>query len=187
MNWDYFILVFVVNSSLCLFQYLIQEIDFLRKKIPPRNSIIPGTSQKFLYWQDFYNQTYGDFLGLIWIMNGFVQLVISGQISDTDWFIFIITAVISILIFLFINLQKNHKPDWGYPSEGKVSWGGLSHLPYFGLLFGMSVICLIKIINGEVKTLLLLTILGGFTIYAITTILDIKSGHFNPLRKLNQA
>lgn len=185
MDWKIFLIVVLINSLLCLAQYVVQKIDRKRGRISPRNSIIPGTeNQKFLYWQDFYNQTYGDFLGLVWVMNGFVQLLVIGQISLVDWTIFIIIAIVSALAFLYLNLQDAHKPDWGYPKQGEVSLGGYVHLLYFGIMLAMAVIDVIKMINGSMSGLIFWTTVGGMVIYLITTIFEIKAGHFDPLKKI---
>ena len=184
MNWSVFFVVLLINSGLCLTQYLIEQIDRKRGKISPRHSIIPGTkSQKILYWEDYYTQTYGDLLCLVWIMNGFAHLLLEGQISLIQWIIFAVISLIAALGFLRANLQPGHKVDWGWPAEGKISWGGFSHLPYFGALSGMAVICLINMISGKVSGLLFWTTLSGGIAYIITFICDIKSGHFNPLEK----
>jgi hypothetical protein len=184
MNWLILVIVIFINSLFCIFQYTIQQIDKSKGRIPARNSIIPGTNQKFLYWQDFYNQTYGDFFGLVWIMNAFSQLLVKGQISKFEWLIFIFLAIGSASAFLLMNLRLSHKPDWGYPLKGEVSWGGLSHLPYFGSLFAMAAICFVKIASGEINGILLWTVVVSILIYTTTTILDIKSGNFDPIKKI---
>ncbi len=182
MNWSVFLIVVLLNSLLCSLQYLVERIDKTKGRIVPRHSIIPGTDQKFLYWEDFYTQTYGDFFGLVWIMNGFAHLLIKGQITSLEWFIFIFFTLVSIFIFLYSNLKSGHKPDWGYPSQGRISWGGITHLPYFGSLFAMSILCLINIFSGEIRGVLLWTTLSGGFIYIITIIVDIKLGHFDSIK-----
>lgn len=76
MNWSILFLIIVLNSLFCFIQYLVEKFEEKTEKIPLRHSIIPGTNQKFLYWEDFYTQTYGDFLGLVWIANGFAHLIV---------------------------------------------------------------------------------------------------------------
>ncbi len=184
MNWKVLLFVVLLNSLLCLLQYLMGQIDSLRGRIAPRHSIIPGTRQKFLYWEDFYTQTYGDLLGLLWIMNTFAHLIISGKIDHLEWVIFVIVCVGSILVFLLSCLSPEHKPDWGYPLPGKISLGGLTHLPYFGALSGMAVISALNIVQGEIKGALFWATLMGALIYLFAFILDIKAGNFEPLKRL---
>lgn len=184
MNWNIFLLALVVNTVLCLMQFLAERIDMANGKILTRHAIIPGTNHKFLYWEDFYMQTYGDFLGLVWVMNGFFQLLAAGKINGVMWFIFAIFVILGIFLTLKNCLAKNHKPDWGYPQIGKVSLGGISHLPYFGIQSGMGVVCLIKIFSGDLTGLVLITTLVGGAIIGLMAILDWKTGHFDPLVKI---
>ncbi|MHB8904050.1 MAG: hypothetical protein ACYC40_03030, partial [Patescibacteria group bacterium] len=130
MNTTVLFFVIIINTALCFMQYLCQRIDIGRNKIASRHSTIPGTNQRFLHWQDFYMQTYGDLLGLVWLMNGFANLLMSGKIYATDWIIFSVVMIFAISATLKVCLANNHKPDWGYPSIGKISLGGISHLPY---------------------------------------------------------
>ncbi len=178
VNWTIFLVVVLLNTALCLLQYGAERIDRKRGKIAKRHSIVPGANNKFLYWEDYYTQTYGDLLCLVWVMNGFAHLLITGRISATQWLIFFIVKIIAITIFLYLNLKPGHKVDWGWPTEGKISLGGFSHLPYFGGLSAMSVICLINIISGELNGLLLYSTLIGGLSYIVTIMADIKSGHF---------
>lgn len=185
MNWSLFVVVVILNTFLCVSQFIIEQIDRKRGAIKPRHSVISGTRKKFLYWEDFYAQTYGDFFGLVFVMNGFAHLFING-ISSWEWLVFIVVSIASVAVFVYMNLQDSHKPDWGYPAKGKISLGGIIHLPYFGALSGMSVICLINIINGGIEGILLYTTISGMAIYLITVVLDIKSGHFDSLKKMDK-
>jgi hypothetical protein len=185
MIWSVFFVVVLLNTSLCLTQYLVEQSDKKRGKIAPRHSIIPGTNQKILYWEDYYSQTYGDFLGLVWIMNGFAHLLVNGQITAIQWIIFATTSLAAALIFLFINLKPGHRHDWGWPAERKISWGGSSHLPYFGINTGMAIVCVIGMINGQIQGLLLWTTLAGGGIWIISAMMDALTGHFDPLKKVS--
>jgi hypothetical protein len=184
MNWNIFLLALVVNTVLCYLQFLAERVDMANGKILARHAIIPNTNQKFLYWEDFYMQTYGDLLGLVWVMNAFFQLVAAGKINNVMWFIFALFAVLGVFFTLKTCLAKNHKPDWGYPEIGKISLGGISHLPYFGIQLGMGVVCLIKAFTGELTGLVLISAIGGGIIIVIMAILDWKTGHFDPLIKI---
>ncbi len=184
MNWNVFLIVLVINTALCLLQLLAERIDVARGTIPSRHSLIPGTSQKFLYWEDFYMQTYGDLLGLVWVMNGFAQLLVAGKISYFMWFVFALFAILGAYMALKSCLSKEHKPDWGYPEIGKISLGGISHVPYFGIQLAMGVVCLIKAFTGDLNGLPLITTIGGVVIIIAMAIMDWKSGHFDPLVRI---
>lgn len=184
MNWNVFLLVLIINTTLCLLQFLAEKIDKANRKISDRHSVIPGTNQKFLYWEDFYMQTYGDLLGLVWVMNSFVQLLVNGKVNNLMWLIFAGFAILGVYLTLKTCLAKNHKPDWGYPAVGKISLGGISHLPYFGIQLGMAAVCFIKIFSGELFGLPLLTTLGGGIIIVIMAFLDWQAGHFDSLQRI---
>lgn len=183
MNWSVFVWALIINTALCLLQFLAEKIDVAKGRIPARHSLIPGTEQKFLYWEDFYMQTYGDFLGLIWVMNGFAQLLAAGKINNLMWLIFAFFVILGIFLTLKSCLAKDHKPDWGYPEAGKASWGGISHLPYFGIQSGMGMVCLIKAFTGDLIGLSLITTIGGGMIIIIAAVWDKKAGHFDPLAR----
>lgn len=119
-------------------------------------------------------------------MNGFVHILVYGSMNI--WFrILIFLAISSAGIYFFLSscLAKDHKPDWGYPKPGKISLGGLSHLPYFGAQIAMAVICVIEVILGSLTGVVLITTLTGGVIWIITFILDVKTGHFDQLKKVN--
>lgn len=187
MNLDVLFFVFVLNTFLCLTQYLVEKYEERKGKISPRHSIIPGTEQKFLYWEDFYTQTYGDFLGLIWIVNGFAHLIFKNKLSNWEWIIFLLFSILMMVVFFWSTAKaEDHKPDWGYPKKGKISLGGLVHLPYFGALSSMALICFINIISGDLEGVVLWTTLIGGLFYVGTFLLDIKSGNFDKLHKLSE-
>lgn len=76
-------------------------------------------------------------------------------------------------------LSKDYKPDWGFPEIGKISAGGLLHLPYFGFSVVAGVWCLgLFRFPGTV----LWTYLAGAVLYAVCFALEIKSGNFDPLK-----
>ncbi|MDA3802523.1 MAG: hypothetical protein PF488_01325 [Patescibacteria group bacterium] len=184
MNWTVFLIALIINSLLCLTQYLFEQRDRVKGIIEPRHSIIPGSdNQKILYWEDFYTQAYGDFLGLVWIMNCFFHLWATGQLGLVDILILIIFGFGSVYMFIINKIDPKSKPDWGKTLSGKLTIGGMIHFPYFALLSGMSAVCIFNILLGNVTGLLLiLTLLGGI-IYGITFSLDITSGNFDSLKK----
>lgn len=185
MNWNFevFFCVVITNTALCLLQFMFQTVDKRRRKIAPRHSLIPGTKQKFLYWEDFYTQTYGHFLGLVWVMNGFAHLLINGKIDGPLWIIFVFVFFISSMVVTAVCLASDHKPDWGFPKIGMISLGGASHIPYFSLNAAMTIICLFHAVTGTLSGALLLTTAIGGAILIITAIADLHAGHFDPLNK----
>lgn len=183
MNWNLFVFVVIVNSILCIVQYLAQQHDLKDGRIAPRHSIIPGTKQKFLHWQDFYTQTYGDFLGLVWVMNAFAHLVVAGKIHLTSWIALLVITVAVIVKASRMFTSPEHKPDWGYPRPGAISPGGMSHLPYLSLNVAMVFILIVKIFTGDLTGVLLWTTLAGGAIWITSFIADMKTGHFEPLEK----
>ncbi|MFA6513716.1 MAG: hypothetical protein WCT50_00295 [Patescibacteria group bacterium] len=186
-NWQVFFCVAIVNTTLCLMQFLFQTVDKRRRKISPRHSLIPGTKQKFLYWEDFYTQTYGDFLGLVWVMNGFAHLLINEKIDGPLWIIFIFVLFICSMVVTAVCLASDHKPDWGFPKIGMISLGGASHIPYFSLNAAMIIICLFHAVIGTLSGMLLITTATGVAILMMTAIADVQAGHFDPLNKEEKA
>lgn len=184
MNWTVFLMAIVINTLLCLIQYFFEQRDRKKGIIEPKNSIIPGSDgQKILYWEDFYTQTYGDFLGLVWIMNCFFQLLINGQLGLMDILILTIFGISGMSLFILNKLSSKSKPDWGKTLDGKLTIGAISHFPYFALLFGMSAVCLFNLILGKVTGINLVTLIIGGMIYGVTIVLDFTSGNFSPLKK----
>lgn len=183
MNWNLFVFAVILNTILCIIQYFVQQHDLKKGKISPRHSLIPGTSQKFLYWQDFYTQTYGDFLGLVWVMNAFIHLAVAGEIGILSWIAVLVITVAVALKAAKMFTSDEHKPDWGYPKAGVISLGGMSHLPYLGLNVGMIFILILKIFTGDLTGILLWTALAGGAIWIASFIADMKTGHFDPLQQ----
>ncbi len=182
-NWQIFFVVAIINTTLCLGQLAAQRIDQGAKRLPNRYSIIPGTEQKFLYWQDFYSQTYGDFLGLIWVMNTFAHLLINERIIWPLWIIFIAVLFIATVVFLNTHLNNERKPDWGFPKNSRISLGGISHLPYFSLNSGMTAICLLEMLRGQVSGIFFWTTLSGLLVWLLSVITDYHAGHFDKPKK----
>jgi hypothetical protein len=182
-NWQIFLVVILLNTKLCLGQFVAQKIDKKNKRIPQRHSIISGTEQKFLYWEDFYTQTYGDILGLTWIMNTFAHLLVNEKIGWHLWIVFIAVLFTTTIAFLSTHLNHDRKPDWGFPKNGNISLGGISHLSYFSLNSGMATICLLEMLRGELSGILLWTALSGLLIWILSAMADYYAGHFDKPKK----
>jgi hypothetical protein len=173
--------VVVVNSLYIGFMFLLQELD---GNLPPRHSLIPGTRQKFLYVQDFHSYTWGDLFGIPLIFNAFAHLILNGEISDVQRFIFMTVVIIDGLGFMYMCLGKNHKPDQGYPEIGKVSAHGISRPPYHGIGEAMSLLVIWHIFVGSLRGPVMWVALAGGVIYIASFICDILAGNFESLKRI---
>jgi len=181
MNWTNFVVIAVLNTFLCLMQLVAEKIDKKTGKIAPRHSLIPGTKQKFLYWEDFYTQIYGDLLGLVWIINGFYSMV--PILTNYELLAFGPLSVVSYIIFIVPRLSKDHKPSWGEPEIGKISLGGHVHSFYFSLTLAMAITCVYGMITGKMTGIIFWTTLTGGLVWTISCIADILTGNFSALEK----
>lgn len=180
MNEKVLFYVLLTNTLLCLTQFFFELIDSLQGKIAPKGSIIPGTNQKFLYWENFFTQTYGDFIFLPLIASAFVILLLDGQIPIWNWLVGGLIFLVACIFFIKSCTSPNHKPDWGFPKPGKISRGGWSHIPYLGMYCAIVVMVLINI--NELNSLLLWTSLYGMAGWLVCWFLDYKAGHFDPIK-----
>ncbi len=171
------LVVLGMNGAYLCFIISAQELN---KSLPSRNSIIPGTNQKFLYVQDFWTMTYGDFLGVPLVVNAFVHLA-ADDITNLWWTLGI--GMLSTMMFLKMCLGKNHKPDYGFPGIGKISFAGILHLPYFGFGIGASAMSAWNLIIGELRGPVMWVALAGGAVYVGCFVLEIRSGNFDPLKK----
>jgi len=172
----YLIAVFC-NLFWLLLMFLAQQFD---KNLPERHSTIPGTSQKFLYMQDFWITMVGDALGVSFIWAAFLHLAVY-HFAIRHWIIFSFLAVFFMAGFAIMCLAKDHKPDVGYPNIGKISWNGILHLPYFGVRASATVFCVWLIaFPGRILFLFLM----GAVIYFVFFCLEVKSGNFDQIKKI---
>jgi len=177
-SWLIFVLVMVVNIVCIGVMLLAQAVD---KSLSARHSVIKGTNQKFLYIQDFYTMTYGDLVGVPLIVVAFVHLAVQ-DITYVWWGLPVV--VVSVPGFLKMCLGKDHKPDYGFPDIGKISFAGILHLFYFGAGIGASVMCVWGLIAGNLTGAVLWVALGGGAFYVGCFIAEIKSGNFDPLKRV---
>lgn len=176
-SWLIFVSV-VITNVLCIGAMLVAQA--LDRGLPPRNSIILGTKQKFLYIQDFWTMTWGDGIGVLLIVNAFVHLVIK-DITNLWWGLPIV--VVSGLGFLKMCLGKDHKPDYGFPDIGKVSFAGILHLFYFGAGIAASVMCVWNLFTGDLRGPVMWVALAGGAFYIVCFVLEVRSGNFDPLKR----
>lgn len=183
MNWMDLFCVVLLNSLFCLTQLIFQLLDIVSKSIPARHSIIEGSKgQKFLYWQDFLTQTWGDFLCLPLIAYAFF----SKDLSAMELPIFLGFFIMTVPMVALFCMKGDHKPDWGYPKQGQISIGGISHLPYFAIYTGMIVICILRMGRGELVGLpMYLTFAGGIG-WVLLWIGDFLLGHFDKFKPIEQ-
>jgi len=142
-----------INVLFGFLRYVFQEDDLERGRISPRGSIISNTKQKFLHWQDFHTQTWGDGLGLSIVMVVFVHLVKAkpGVVTVHQAILAGLIGAAIALFFVAFCLHDNHKPDWGYPVKGEISRGGIAHFVYFWVMSGVSIICVYHLCKGNLK------------------------------------
>jgi len=178
-SWTVLLVVFAANAGYMAFMYFLQAVDW---SLPPRHSVIPGTAQKFIYMQDFHTCSWGDFFAIPLIANAFVLLAMGGYFRE--WLVFSIIVVADGAGFWKMCLGKDHKPDQGYPKAGKISWNGFSHLPYHGVGVAMSLFTIWHAFAGELRGPVLYLALAGGVIYIASFITDIKSGNFDPLKRI---
>jgi len=156
---------------------LAQAVD---KNLSAHHSVIKGTNQKFLYIQDFYTMTYGDLVGVPFIVVAFVHLAVQ-DITNVWWGLPVV--VVSALGFLKMCLGKDHKPDYGFPDIGKISLAGILHLFYFGIGIGASAMSVWAFFAGDLWGPVMWVALGGGAFYIGCFILEIWSGNFDPLKR----
>ncbi|KKW42123.1 MAG: hypothetical protein UY92_C0010G0039 [Candidatus Magasanikbacteria bacterium GW2011_GWA2_56_11] len=178
-----FNLVMLANVLACTLQFQVQRVDARYGRIPPRHSLIPGTSQEFLYWQDFHTQTWGDCLGLGLIWVTFAHYVEAGLMTPILWVGFAVIAVVDAVSFRRLCLSKRHKPDWVFPSTGTMSAGGWTHLPYHGIGMAAAAASLWLTATRCNNLVILVIFAAGVLTYSAAFAVDVITGHFDPLRR----
>jgi len=175
-SWSILGLVLFGNTLFCAITIFAQDME---RNLPVRHSLIPGTRQKFLYLQDFWTMTLGDWIAIPLIFNAFVHLAVK-DISNFWWSTPFM--VISATAFFKMCMGKNHKPDYGFPDIGIISTAGILHLFYFGVAVGGSVICIWNLCIGELSGPVMWTALAGAIFYIGCFVLEVRSGNFDPLK-----
>lgn len=187
LRWGISLLAALFCSACCAAMYLFQQWDRYRELMPVRGSIIPGTNQKFLYWQDFYCQRYGT-VGIMLIWIGFMHLVRFQYLSFWEIVVYIAIALCDAIGFTYMILRKkNHKPDYGFPEAGQVSKSGIIHSIYHGLT--ISAVVMLMYHSTFIATSISLPpilALHGIILYIIIILQDIKAGHFALLKPVKK-
>ena len=181
-SWLIFVSVVIANFLCIGVMLLAQALD---KSLPTRNSIIPGTNQKFLYIQDFWTMVYGDMFGVSLITTAFVHLAVNEYVNLWQWITLVTITVVSAIGFMKMCLGKDHKPDYGFPEIGKISTAGVLHLPYFGVGIAVSAVTTWNLVAANLwKEPTMWVGLAGGAWYITCFILEIKSGNFDPLKRV---
>jgi len=149
---------------------------------------IPSRSGKFLYMKDFHTNGWADFFALTLVDMTVGALIAQAWSPHAILPTFLLggMGVGSAAVFAVICLAPNHKPDWGYPEAGKISWGGRVHLVYFGfhvayVLLGFGLLLRVVITGAFLELALLIGFgLFGLLSYIVAFILDVKHGNFVP-------
>ncbi len=178
--------VIFLNLAVIAINFLIQQLELAKGKIAERGSIIPGTRQEFLHWQDFHAQRIGDtvFLNGMFIAFWHLLLFAPGAITFFNTVVFVIIfCVDSSLFSKMCTKDKRHKPDWGFPKAGKVSWGGTFHSFYHGFGVAVATFCLwhyfyTDLLSGFPAFLFWVGVAG----YVACFVADIRAGHFAKLK-----
>lgn len=181
-SWTIAIYVVVINLIWVCLMFSVHRMDYVRGNLPYRGSTIPGTVQPFLWMDDFHIMTWGDIVGIPMILTAFAHLVANGYIGLCQWGVFIAVAAYDADFFRRMCLSKDHKPDWGFPEVGKISWGGISHLPYHGVGVAGSAISLVHLALGHLSWSVACYALTGAAIYIASVAADVLTGKFDPLR-----
>ncbi len=174
-------LSFTIIGNVCAVFVMWQLQEWLKRtrRIPSRHSLILGTSgQKFLHMEDFWTMGWGDLYGLPFVFAGFIWLVVNDKIGLPPFMVSVVVATIATCLFYFSCTGTHHKPDWGYPEAGKVSWGGIAHSVYFWLNLKAAIVVFWSTLNMQLNgPPLWLAWLGGL-FYIGTFVADIKAGNF---------
>ncbi|MBT4349754.1 hypothetical protein HOD19_03205 [bacterium] len=185
LDWKLLVIAIVINTVYVLVILFAQRVESNSGKLMKRHDIIPGTHQIFLYWQDFTTQAGGNSLLMPFILYVFIWKTAHQSFPPSIWPWLIGVAIIDMILFATMCLAKNHKPDWGYPSQGKMSVGGFLHLLYHGSYMAIILASLYSVvIDWEVVPgILLITCLA---IYLVFAQLDYRFGYFEKLKKITQ-
>lgn len=176
MHHNQMILIILANTALCFAQFGAEKIDQKRGKIPLRHSLIPGTKEKFLHWEDYYSSTYGDLLGMPLVIYGFYQLI--PHLSSYELISFGPLCIVSNIFYLAPRLLSVRRISWGEPAIGKISLGGYVHSFYFALLLSMLMMCFYGALTHKITSPTTWMVVLGISIWGAFFMADIRSGHF---------
>lgn len=180
-SWTILAVAVLVNLAWISVMFVAQQAD---KSLPARNSIISGTNQKFLHMQDFWTMTWGDLVGVALINTAFLHLAVNGFLGVWRWIAFAVLVIGFSVQFAKMCLSQGHKPDMGFPDIGKISLIGKIHLPYYATGMAAGAFCILAIFTGDLRGPVLYVGLGGAAVYALCFVAEIKSGNFDPLKRI---
>lgn len=182
INWYIAIAWFLVNAGCLYVQYQLQYLDLANGRIQKHDSVIPGTTQRFLYMQDFATNSWGDLFGLSLVQVGFIHLCLARHVTLVYWIELGFIAILSMYLFRHMCLGSQHKPDSGFPKTGEISSSGMWHLPYFGINAGIAVVDTTMILTGPLRGPVMWLSLAGGAIYIAAIIYDVARGNFAQLQ-----
>ncbi|MBT4315335.1 MAG: UbiA family prenyltransferase [Candidatus Magasanikbacteria bacterium] len=118
-------------------------------------------------------------MGLVFC--GFGHLVQNGHVSTLGWVVFALSICLGAWFWYRVGTGPSYKPNWGFPKTGKISLGGIVHLPYFGFGVATTAICLFHILKGDMNGQVLFLTIAGWSIYIAAVVEDTLLGYKDAL------
>ncbi len=174
MSYLPFVCSTIISILLVFPGFYIAQYISIKKGHIPRKDIKQWFGRKFLHWNDYLTQKYGDLVFLS-LFNGYtIQLLSSKEITYSAIYLSALTG--GIITYLWyrkmLNVFKDNKTldwNWGftYPN-GLLTFAGKYHLLYFFLEITIIVFALIYLLPIEnlVNASLLIVLLLGYMIIA---------------------
>ena len=158
--------------------FLVQENEEFEGTIPRRST---APTKPFRYLQDWHTATWGDWVGV-----SLVDAVAGYSMSVAHMPLLVVSTLIGfIFVFTFHirAMQKNHRPDSGYPKPGIISTSGFLHLVYFFAQMSICAYVFLLALTRSICGLPLLLALAGAMFYILCLEFDITSGKFAEQQK----
>ncbi|MCB9803056.1 hypothetical protein H6761_03560 [Candidatus Nomurabacteria bacterium] len=184
LDWKLLFASFILNTLAICAMLIVQWCESTSGVIRPRHHIIPSTKQKFLYWQDFYCQKWGNVWGMPLMLYP-TMFLYKYNCLDSWSLLFALLAILATRAFFKECTKKTHKPDWGYPKPGEHSFSGTLHLTYFGFYIFVVITSIYSMIRGYLVREEIFVFFLGATIYIATWVKDVRSGNFAKLEKIH--
>lgn len=179
-SWKIFFCVFVVNS---IFMVLM-NVSRIMGNLPARHSIIPGTTQEFLYFEDFWVHIPGDVFFVPFVIAAFVHVAMTGKLATRDWVFFVTFTILCAYVFIQLVTYPGHKPDFNNNPSGGLNFSGWAHLIYFSVCWAMAILCIAHTVGGNIDGPVLYWGWEGGILYLLCQPLDWLAGNFEPLKTI---
>lgn len=181
-DWIVGFIALLFNFCFWFSMFGVQEWESRTGRILPRkkhNRQNPADS--FLYVQDFYtNGPFGDLIGVTCMVIATAISVYHNGLSII--MLALVPLIILALIWFYeMCIGPNHKPDWGFPKPGAISWGGKVHMVFAGvqgMIIGGGVI---SFSLGQITVLPLILFVVGALVWGVGFIADVKTGRFTSI------